>query len=195
VRQCSLAEYIIFNLGTSLSMRYEVSVVTIRVYHLIYWKLTGIAQLVWLGYRPEDLGIGVRLPAGTRGVSLLHKFQTGSWAHPASYPKGTGSCFRGGKAGGVWIWPLTSIQCLGKNGKAIPSLPQTPSWHGACVLKPWDNFTVTLQCSPLLSLCSLGDRNWFYTAKAILSAIVSFLRKCLIHKLVTIRRLHGKYSW
>jgi hypothetical protein len=32
--------------------------------------------------------------------SLLRVVQTGSGAHPASYPMGTGPCFSGGKAAG-----------------------------------------------------------------------------------------------
>jgi hypothetical protein len=40
--------------------------------------------------------------------SLLHVIQTGSGAHPASYPIGMGGSFPGGKEAGVWSWPLTS---------------------------------------------------------------------------------------
>jgi hypothetical protein len=39
---------------------------------------------------------------------LLHVVQTGSGANPASYPMGTRGYFLGGKAAGVWIWPLPS---------------------------------------------------------------------------------------
>jgi len=35
--------------------------------------------------------------------------QTGSAAHPASYPTGTRCYFPGTKAAGAWSWPLTSI--------------------------------------------------------------------------------------
>jgi hypothetical protein len=41
---------------------------------------------------------GVRFPAGARDFSLLHSVETGSDAHPASYPMGTGGCKPGGKA-------------------------------------------------------------------------------------------------
>jgi hypothetical protein len=48
-----------------------------------------------------DIAMGstarVRFPAKARGFSLLYSFRTGSGAHPASYPKGTG-----GKAEGAW---------------------------------------------------------------------------------------------
>jgi hypothetical protein len=36
-----------------------------------------------------------------RDVSLLHSVQTGSGAHPASYPMGTGGSFPGDKAAGA----------------------------------------------------------------------------------------------
>jgi hypothetical protein len=50
-----------------------------------------------------------RLQAGRPGFdtqqgidfSLLHNVQTGSGAHPASYPVGTAAYFPGGKAAGV----------------------------------------------------------------------------------------------
>jgi len=34
---------------------------------------------------------------------------TSSETHPASYPKGTGCSYLGGKAAGEWSWPSTSI--------------------------------------------------------------------------------------
>jgi hypothetical protein len=37
-----------------------------------------------------------------------HHVQTGSGAHPTSYPMGTRCSFRGNKAGGAWSWTLTS---------------------------------------------------------------------------------------
>jgi hypothetical protein len=42
------------------------------------------------GYGLDDRMIGVRFPAGTGNFSLRHRVQTGSGAHPASYPMGTG---------------------------------------------------------------------------------------------------------
>jgi hypothetical protein len=41
------------------------------------------------GYGLDDRGIGVRVPVWER-FFLLHVVQTGSEAHPASYPMGTG---------------------------------------------------------------------------------------------------------
>jgi hypothetical protein len=66
------------------------------------------------GYGLDDSGAGVRFPAGIGNVSLLHRVQTGSEAHPASYPMSTGSSFSGGKVAGAWIWPLISLKCQGQ---------------------------------------------------------------------------------
>jgi len=68
--------------------------------------------------------IGVRLPIGVgKGFySLRHRVQTGSGAHPATCPMGTGS-----KATRGWNWPLTSILCWGYG--AIPPLSHTYSWR------------------------------------------------------------------
>jgi len=58
----------------------------------------------------------VRFPAEAMiGIfSLCHRAQTGSGAHPASYPMGAGDCFPRGKAAGAWSWPLSSIYCRGQ---------------------------------------------------------------------------------
>jgi hypothetical protein len=62
-----------------------------------------------LGYGLDDRGSRFRFPVGAGNFSLHHRVQTGSGAHPASNPMGTGGSFPGGKAAGVWSWPLTSI--------------------------------------------------------------------------------------
>jgi hypothetical protein len=49
-------------------------------------------------YGLDDRMIGVRISVGTGNFSLRHRVQTGSWAHPASYPMGTGSSFTGREA-------------------------------------------------------------------------------------------------
>jgi hypothetical protein len=41
----------------------------------------------------DDLGVGDRIPAGKRDVSLLHRVQIGSKAHPSSYEMGSGCRF------------------------------------------------------------------------------------------------------
>jgi hypothetical protein len=53
------------------------------------------------GYGLEDRMIGVRFPAGAANFSLLYGVQTGSGAHPASYPMGSGGSYPGGKAAGA----------------------------------------------------------------------------------------------
>jgi hypothetical protein len=50
------------------------------------------------GYRLDDRMIGVRFTAGAGNFSLLRRVQTGSGAHPASYPMGTWGYFPEGKA-------------------------------------------------------------------------------------------------
>jgi hypothetical protein len=50
-------------------------------------------------YGLDDRGVGVRVPVGSR-ISLLHVVQTGSGAHPASYPMGTGGFSSGVKLPG-----------------------------------------------------------------------------------------------
>jgi hypothetical protein len=62
-----------------------------------------------LGYGLDDRGSRVRFPAGAGNFSLHHRIQNGSGAHPTYCPMGTRGSFPGGKAVGVWSWPLTSI--------------------------------------------------------------------------------------
>jgi hypothetical protein len=62
---------------------------------------------IGIGYELENRGTGIRFPAGARDFSVLHSVQTGSGAHPSSYPISTGGPFFRGKA--AWTWPLTSI--------------------------------------------------------------------------------------
>jgi hypothetical protein len=68
-------------------------------------SLVGIAP----GYGLDDRGSGIRFPKGAGDFSLLHRVQTGSGAHPASYPLGKTGSFPGGKAAGTWSWTFTSI--------------------------------------------------------------------------------------
>jgi hypothetical protein len=76
---------------------------------------------IWLGERgklnrySDWLRAGrppARFPAGVRDFSLLHSVQTGSGAHPASHPVGTGGSFPSDKR-----WSCT--------------FTPPPSWHGA----------------------------------------------------------------
>jgi hypothetical protein len=48
-----------------------------------------------MGYGLDDRGSRVRFSAGARNISLHYRVQTGSGAHPASYPVGTRGSFPG----------------------------------------------------------------------------------------------------
>jgi hypothetical protein len=50
------------------------------------------------GYGLDERAIEVRSPAGAKDFSSSPCIQTGSGAHPASCPMGTGGPFPGGKA-------------------------------------------------------------------------------------------------
>jgi len=50
-----------------------------------------------------------RLWFSVRATTFRQRVQTGSGAHPASYPAGTWGTYTEGKAAGVWSWQLTSI--------------------------------------------------------------------------------------
>jgi hypothetical protein len=50
------------------------------------------------------------------------RIQTGSEAHPASYPMVTTGSLPGGKAAGAWSWPLSSAEV--KNAWSYTSIPQ-----------------------------------------------------------------------
>jgi hypothetical protein len=49
----------------------------------------------------DDRGSRVRFPAGAGSFSLHHRVQSGSGAHPASYPVGTKGSFPGDGAAGA----------------------------------------------------------------------------------------------
>jgi hypothetical protein len=66
-------------------------------------RVVGIAT----GYGLEDQEVGVRVLMGQE-FSFLHVVQTGSGAHPASYPMGNAGSYIGDKTAGAWNWPLTS---------------------------------------------------------------------------------------
>jgi hypothetical protein len=89
-------------------------------YSYIYWN-EEIAYLLWQSYEYVGAGIAqwysARLWAGWSGVWVLARvgnfslhchIQTGSGSHPTSCPMVTRGSLPGGKAAGVWSWPLTS---------------------------------------------------------------------------------------
>jgi hypothetical protein len=61
----------------------------------------GLAVGIATGYRLDDQMIGVRFLAMAGNFSLQHHVQTGSGAHPASYPRGTGNISMEVKAAGA----------------------------------------------------------------------------------------------
>jgi hypothetical protein len=54
-----------------------------------------------LGYGLDDRGSRVRFLAGAGNFSLHHRVQTGSVAHPTSYPMGNRGSYPGSKAAGA----------------------------------------------------------------------------------------------
>jgi hypothetical protein len=76
--------------------------------------------------------------------SLIHCTQTGSGAHPPSYPLGTRCCFPRGKAAGACGWLLTSIYGWGQEWWNYTYTPPI-SFHGIVlnyIIKYWNNFTL-----------------------------------------------------
>jgi hypothetical protein len=72
------------------------------------------------------------VPAGTGNFSLRHHVQTGSGAHPASYPVGTGGCFPGANR------PVHEADHSPPSSAEVKECvelylrsPNTSSWHGA----------------------------------------------------------------
>jgi hypothetical protein len=70
---------------------------------------------------------GIRVLAEDGNFSLHHRVQTGSGAHPASYPMGTRGSFAGSKAGHS---PPSSAEVKEWVELYFHS-PNTPSWRGA----------------------------------------------------------------
>jgi hypothetical protein len=71
-----------------------------NVFTLLYFKGLDISAGIVLGYGLNGWDSRVLFPAGA-GNFFHHRVQTGSGAHPASYPMGTRSSFPGGKATGA----------------------------------------------------------------------------------------------
>jgi hypothetical protein len=79
-------------------------------------------------YRLDGRG---SVPGRSKRLSLLHRVQTGSGAHPTSYPMGTKGIFSGDKDVGAWSWLLISVITEVKNCGAIPPIPHMSLWHYA----------------------------------------------------------------
>jgi hypothetical protein len=84
------------------------------------------------GYGLDGRGIGGRVPVGVK-FSSLHVIQTGSGAHSASNPMGTGGSFHGVKRPGVIL--TTHIQLVPRSRIRgyiyIYPLSHTSSWRSA----------------------------------------------------------------
>jgi hypothetical protein len=66
-----------------------------------YWICCRVSSVsIMSDYLLYDRAIGVRSPAGAKDFSSILCVQTGSGAHPASCPMGTGGPFPGGKKRG-----------------------------------------------------------------------------------------------
>jgi hypothetical protein len=70
------------------------TVITGKIYNLFMSR--GSSVSVAPGYGLDDRAIGVPYPAEARDFSSNFCVQTGSGAHPASCPMGTGGPFPGG---------------------------------------------------------------------------------------------------
>jgi hypothetical protein len=93
-----------------------------------------IAQRYRAGLRAGRSGFRVTATAGN--LSLHHRVQNGSGAHPASYPMGTRGSFPADKeAGSVKLTIHLHLVPMSKMRGAIPPLPNTPSWRGAQLKK------------------------------------------------------------
>jgi hypothetical protein len=69
---------------------------------MFFFSLSGTEKAVGIatGYGLDDGGVGVRVPVGSR-IFCPPCRPDRLWAHPASYPMGTGGHFLGGKADGA----------------------------------------------------------------------------------------------
>jgi hypothetical protein len=94
---------------------------------------------------------GDRIPVEARFSATI---QTGSWAHPASYKKGTRS-FPGGKVAGAWRWPSHLAPGLKKEYSYTSTPPLDASW---CVLG-W-TLTFILLRAKNHHICSIQDTHF-----------------------------------
>jgi hypothetical protein len=61
----------------------------------IYMESQRSSVGIMTGYGLNNRGSGFQFPAGAGNFSILHCIQTGSGAHPMSYPMSTGVSFPG----------------------------------------------------------------------------------------------------
>jgi hypothetical protein len=117
----------------------------------------GIAQGYSAGLRAG--WSGVRVPAGAENFSLHYRSQTGSGAHPSSYPVDTRVSFTGGKAvGGGKLTTHVHLVYRSRLRGAIPPLPQYAfmTWYS---VKAQGHLYLTFAvCNEQLDL--LASRKW-----------------------------------
>jgi hypothetical protein len=82
-------------------------------------------------YGLDDQAIGVRSPAGAKDLSSILYVQTGSGAHPASCPMGTGGKARPGRDADHW--PPSSAEVVNEY-ELYHLSPQAPTWRVAGLL-------------------------------------------------------------
>jgi hypothetical protein len=75
-------------------------IIIIIIIVILLWSRDSSVSIA-LGYGLDDRGSRVRFPAGAGNLSLHHRVQNGSGAHPASYPTGNRGSIPGGKAAGA----------------------------------------------------------------------------------------------
>jgi hypothetical protein len=102
-----------------------------------------VTQSVWrLGYRLDDQGA---IPGRDNdgNFSLHHSVQTGSGAHPASYPMGIQGSYLGSKAAGAWKYHSLPTRAKVKNAWSYTVTPQQLflEWY---LVTNRDNFTFHL---------------------------------------------------
>jgi hypothetical protein len=88
------------------------------------------------GHVLDGRGFGVPVTIGVR-FAPPHVVQTGSDAHSAPYPIGTGGSFPGSKAAGAWSRPLLRSRISG----FVHPLPHKPSCRTALLVNHREIFT------------------------------------------------------
>jgi hypothetical protein len=100
------------------------------------------------GYGLDCRRLEVQVPTGAGDFSLLHRVQTGSGAHPASYPTGTEGSFRGVRRTGREADQSPPSSAEVKNAWRYTFTPYVfMAW---CLVKHRDNFTCRNSVLPLV---------------------------------------------
>jgi hypothetical protein len=107
-----------------------------------YYKSRDSSVGIALGYGLDDRGSSVWFPAGVGNLTLHHRIQNGSGAHPASYPVGIRGSFPGKSFRCVKLTTHLLLVPRSKNAWSYTSTPQYAimTW---CFVNHRDNFTCT----------------------------------------------------